>query len=109
MLRRNNARSAFWNPLVDLDSLPWNNPNYEWNTLKMPHVGCLTMDEYDAVEHVMETHPFDFFPFGLIQTGDVPDMELALQCGVFASHREYIEALADPVDDYEAIIASLFD
>jgi hypothetical protein len=87
MLRRNNARSAFWNPLVDLDSLPWNNPDYEWNTFRMPYVGCLTMDEYDAVDHVMSHHPFDFFPLGLIFYGDTPDMELALQCGVFASHR----------------------
>ena len=110
MLRRNNAQSTFWNTLVDLDSLPWNDPDYEWNTFKMPYVGCLTMDEYDAVEHVMSHHPFTFFPFGLIFYGDTPDMELALQTGVFASHREYIEALADPVDeDLEALAAILLD
>ena len=109
MLRRNNARSAFWNTLVDLDSLPWNNPNYEWNTLDFGGFGCLTMDESHAVEHVMEAHPFTFFPLGFIPIGDTPDMELALQCGVFASHREYIEALADPVDEDEAIFASMFD
>jgi len=107
--RRNQSQSTFWNPFVDLDSLPWNNPNYEWNTFKMPYVGCLTMDEYDAVEHVMEHHPFAFFPLGFIRTGDTPDMELALQTGVY-SYREYIEALADPVDeDLEALAAILFD
>ena len=109
MLRRNNARSPFWNPLVDLDSLPWNNPNYEWNTFQTPHVGCLTLDEYYAVDHVMSHHPFTFFPLGLIDYDDTPDMELALQCGVFASHREYIEALADPVDEDEAIFDAMFD
>ena len=106
MLRRNNPQSTFWNPLVDLDSLPWNNPNYEWNTLDWGGFGCLSFDESEAVEHVMEHHPFAFFPLGFIHTGDAPDMELALQTGVY-SYREYIEALADPVDedlDIEAIL-----
>ena len=93
MLRRNHYSHPFWNVLVDLDSLPWNNTNLEWNSDPTPCAGHLSLDEVIAAEHVIEHHPWAFFPLST----DLA--ELAIRCGEFASHREYIEALADPVDD----------
>lgn len=102
MLRRNHRSHPFWNTLVDLDSLPWNNPDYAWNIDPTPCAGHLSLDEAIATEHVIEHHPWAFFPLSTDFAG------LAVRCGVFASSEEYRDALAEsPISATLALLAFL--